>query len=162
MNKTPIISVAAVITLGLVGYANSGEIAQAIECTGDEIQYEYDENYYCGSNVEYTADFNAFKLRLTNNELKGEDDVGLGQIIIWNDDSVTQDIANIYLAKYDKNNKRFNGLQFDSDVFDQGWLLMELTTKMCGNPCNLPVTGNITEDIYQLLLPDQQVSDGRR
>jgi len=148
--KKIIITGGITATLGLTGYMNAGDIKKAIECTGDEIQYEYQDNYYCGSQKEYVDDYDAFKNRISKNELKGKDDLGFGQLVIRNDEEKMEEVKGLVLAKYNPISNTFDGSQFDADILDQSFLLIEIANIACNGDCTLEGV-DMTHRIYNLL-----------
>lgn len=151
--RKKIITAGIVAMLGLVGYAGNGgnyKLTKLNKCVGKSIQYEYKDNYYCASDENFNDDKGKFKQRLINNRLKGDDDLGLGQLFIIHNEQARDEIAQIFKDKYDPIKKSFDGSKFNSDVLDQSFLLIEIANMKCNGKCIID-DKNLTESIYNLI-----------
>lgn len=141
------VSSALIATLGLGGYMGSDTIQKAVNCVGDEVQIEYAENYFCGSQADHDSNKKKIKERLRNNEtVQGE--YGYLQLLSRNDPQFAQEITDIMIAKYNPEKKEFD--KVGEDFQNQMLLIGDLADIKCAGECQL--TGeNMTEKIYNLL-----------
>ena len=151
--KKKIAAIVGIVGTVMIGSAiglNTDIGKKALDCAGKDVQIEYLDSYYCGSDQEFSNTYASFKDMLTTNKLHDKLGIMFGRLALRHDKAKHDEIKQIFLDKYDPDKKEFRGSDFDSDIMNQFEILIDIANIECNGRCEL-IGETTSQQVYNLI-----------